>query len=710
MKKILCLLSALVMSALSSAAFAASGDWAVTDHTRLRLISQADAVGSGETLTLGLQFELDPHWKVYWRSPGDAGFPPSMTLDGSTNAESATLHWPRPERFSILGFETLGYTDAVVLPVTLALATPGEAVNLKAQVSYLACAEICIPYDAEIGISLPAGAATPSAEAHILNQFQVQVPGPGPAQGLNLDRVEFKADGPKSDTGVLYVTATSTTRFSAPDVFVEGPELLAFAKPRIGISGTGKLAVLEIPFEGLSFLKAPFEDTDLTLTLVDEQRGAEFSGAQATPASTDTLALADDLPKGLPAGPPLLAMLGLALLGGVILNLMPCVLPVLSIKLLGVVSHGGGSPRTVRMSFLASAAGIVSSFVALAAVLIALKSTGLAIGWGIQFQHPWFLVAMALVVTLFACNLWGFFEVHLPQGVAQIGAQETHVRGLGGHFMTGALATLLATPCSAPFLGTAVGFALARGSGEIFAIFAVLGVGLALPYLVVALAPTLATRMPKPGRWMVILRRILGFALAGTAVWLVSILAAQVSDVAAALIAAIMTTVAVMLYIHKRLHHRYGRLDWVAVAVLAALAFAVPDTIRNGTDTQEPADIAGLWQPFDLRAIEGLVADGKVVVVDVTADWCITCLVNKGAVLNRGPVLERLKGPDTVAMKADWTRPDEAISRYLASFGRYGIPFNAVYGPGAPDGIALPELLTNDAVLNAMDQAAKTHP
>jgi len=216
--------------------------------------------------------------------------------------------------------------------------------------------------------------------------------------------------------------------------------------------------------------------------------------------------------------------------------------------------------------------------------------------------------------------------------------------------------------------------------------------------------------MPKPGRWMVILRRILGFALAGTAVWLVSILAAQVSDVAAALIAAIMTTVAVMLYIHKRLHHRYGRLDWVAVAVLAALAFAVPDTIRNGTDTQEPADIAGLWQPFDLRAIEGLVADGKVVVVDVTADWCITCLVNKGAVLNRGPVLERLKGPDTVAMKADWTRPDEAISRYLASFGRYGIPFNAVYGPGAPDGIALPELLTNDAVLNAMDQAAKTHP
>jgi suppressor for copper-sensitivity B len=393
---------------------------------------------------------------------------------------------------------------------------------------------------------------------------------------------------------------------------------------------------------------------------------------------------------------------------------MPCVLPVLSIKLLSVVGHGGAKPRTVRISFLASAAGILTSFLALAAVLIVLKDAGLAIGWGIQFQHPWFLVGMALVVTLFACNLWGFFEVHLPENVAEIGAQEIHVHGLGGHFMTGALATLLATPCSAPFLGTAVGFALARGSGEILAIFATLGVGLALPYLLVAAAPRLATRMPKPGRWMIVLRRILGFALAGTGIWLVSILAVQVSDIAAGLIAAIMTAVAIMLYVHKRLDRRFGRLDWIAVAVLAALAFAVPDTVRDtGRDMPDgdvKANLHDLWKPFDLRAIEGLVADGKVVMVDVTADWCITCQVNKAAVLNRNPVLTRLKGPDTVAMKADWTRPSEEISRYLASFGRYGIPFNAVYGPGAPDGIALPELLTNAAVLNAMDKAAQTHP
>lgn len=708
MRKILTLIVVLAACAagLTTPSRAASGPWAETDHTRLRLISQTDGVGNGAAVTLGLHFQLNDHWKIYWRSPGDAGFPPSVALDGSANAAAAALHWPLPERFSILGFETLGYTGEVVLPVTVALQNPGEALTVKALVSYLACAEICIPYDSEVTLSLPAGPAAPSAEAHLINQYETRVPRPGPAQGLNLERVEFKADGPKADTGKLYVSAKSETPFVAPDVYIEGPAELAFGKPRVALNAAKGIAVMEVPFEGLTALPGTMDQMQLTLTLADAPRGAEFSGAQAVPASADTLALMDDLPAGAPAGPPLLVVLGLALLGGVILNLMPCVLPVLSIKLLGLVGHGGGQKHTVRLSFLASAAGIVSSFLVLAAGLIALKSAGLAIGWGIQFQHPWFLVAMALIVTLFACNLWGFFEVHLPEAVAEVGAHETHVHGLGGHFMTGALATLLATPCSAPFLGTAVGFALARGTVEILAIFAALGIGLALPYLLVAAAPSLATRMPKPGRWMVTLRRILGFALAGTGVWLITILAVQVSDMAAGLIAAVLVAVAVMLYVHKRMGHRYGRMDWAAVAVLAALAFAVPDTVGNGIDEPAQADVAGLWQPFDERAIPALIADGKTVVVDVTADWCITCQVNKAAVLNRGDVLARLKAPDVVALKADWTKPSEAISRYLASFGRYGIPFNAVYGPGAPDGIALPELLTDQVVLDAMERAS----
>ena len=698
----------LVLGALFGAAQqaqAGASRWVETEHTRLRLISQTAATGVGATVTLGLHFQLNDHWKIYWRSPGDAGFPPSVNLEGSSNAESAEILWPLPERFSILGFETLGYRDEVVLPLRVALEKPGEALLLKASVSYLACAEICIPYDADVSFVLPAGSAQPSPEAHLINRFETRVPAAGPAQGLDLARVEIAADGQNADTGKLYVTASSQTPFTAPDVYVEGPDGMAFGKPRVSIDAAQGIAVMEVPIEGLKLVETAPEDIAFTITLADSPRGAEFVGAQGDRASADTLALMDDLPGMVAEGPSLALILGFALLGGLILNLMPCVLPVLSIKLLGMVGHGGREKGKVRLSFLASAAGIVSSFLVLAAGLIALKGAGVAIGWGIQFQHPWFLVAMAMVVTVFACNLWGFFEVHLPDAVNEIGAQETHVHGLGGHFMTGALATLLATPCSAPFLGTAVGFALARGAFEILAIFAALGIGLALPYLLVAAAPGLATRMPRPGKWMVTLRRVLGFALAGTAVWLVSVLAVQTGEAAAGLIGAVLLSVTIILYAHKRLGRRYGRLDWLAVAVLTVLAFAVPDTITNGPETTDTAAVDALWQPFDERRIEELVADGKVVFVDVTADWCITCQVNKAAVLNRGEVLSRLQGDDVVALKADWTKPSDVISRYLAKFGRYGIPFNAVYGPGAPDGIALPELLTRDVVLNALDKA-----
>jgi len=696
-----------------SNAQAATSDWAKTDHSQLRLISQTNTAGHDPKITLGLHFKLKDHWKIYWRSPGDAGFPPAVEWSGSRNVQNSAIEWPVPNRFSILGFETLGYTNEVVLPITVIVKEPGVAVKYKAQISYLACAEVCVPHDAELTLALPAGATTPSPEAQLINRFQMQVPRPGPSMGLNLKDVQFKADSEKSDTGSLMVTASSVQAFQKPDIFVEGSDMLAFSAPEVSSSTDGTLAMMKIRVEGLKGLKSHFTDTPLTLTLADGLRSAEFQGAEAISATADMLALADEMPRNRTApGPSLIVMLGLALLGGLILNLMPCVLPVLSIKVLGMISYGGGHDRTVRLNFLASSAGIISSFLALAGILIVLKSAGVAIGWGIQFQHPWFLVAMAMVVTLFACNLWGFFEVHLPESVAEIGAHETHVHGLGKHFLTGALATLLATPCSAPFLGTAVGFALARGSGEILMIFASLGIGLAAPYLLISAYPKFATMMPKPGHWMVILRRFLGFTLAATGGWLVSILAIQVNDVAAAVIASIMVTVAVMLYVHKRLHRRYGRLDWIAVAVLSVLAFGVPGTItitQSGSKAST-AKLEGLWKPFDERKIKALIREDHVVFVDVTAKWCITCQVNKALVLSKGETYIRLSDPDLVAMQGDWTKPSEVISTYLASFGRYGIPFNAVYGPGAPDGIALPELLTQKVVLEAIDQASKTHP
>jgi suppressor for copper-sensitivity B len=324
---------------------------------------------------------------------------------------------------------------------------------------------------------------------------------------------------------------------------------------------------------------------------------------------------------------------------------------------------------------------------------------------------------MAVVVSLFACNLFGFFEILMPrwaQGVAGLGQGPVTSEGaaepsLTGHFLTGAFATLLATPCSAPFLGTAVGFALSRGAAEITLIFAVLGLGLALPYLAIAAAPGLATRLPRPGPWMVTLRRLLGLALAGTTLWLLSVLTTQVGLAPAIAVGGLLTALGVVLWLgHVR---RTGRLPAPVLAgALALAAFVLPavlpapdaNAVAQGDQTTTEDET---WAVMDLSLIAALVADGKVVFVDVTADWCLTCQLNKKLVLGQGAVQARLGSEGVVAMRGDWTLPSAAISRYLEGFGRYGIPFDAVYGPGLPDGLALPELLTTGAVMEALERA-----
>jgi suppressor for copper-sensitivity B len=348
----------------------------------------------------------------------------------------------------------------------------------------------------------------------------------------------------------------------------------------------------------------------------------------------------------------------------------------------------------VRQGFLGTAIGIVLSFVALAGATIIAKATGAAVGWGVQFQDPLFLIFLVALLVLFACNLWDVFEVPLPRGVTAVAE-----RGPLGSVATGAFATLLATPCSAPFLGTALGFALAAGPLEIAAIFLALGIGMAAPYLLVAAVPALARALPRPGHWMVYLRRVLGLLLAGTALWLIAILSGELGPRPAIAVALLLGFAALALAVLREPVSR-----WILIVAAIAGALFVPSLappLRVAT-----AETAELWQRFDPAAIGGLVRDGHVVMVDVTADWCLTCKVNERLVLDASPVRDDLAKPGIVAMRADWTRPDPTIAGYLNRFGRYGIPFNAVYGPAAPGGVPLPELLTADAVTTALAEAA----
>jgi thiol:disulfide interchange protein len=449
-----------------------------------------------------------------------------------------------------------------------------------------------------------------------------------------------------------------------------------------------------------------------------------------------------------PPPPPanLAAMLLVALLGGLILNAMPCVLPILSLKVFGLVRSGAKSRREVVRASLATTAGILVSFWALAALAVAASAAGSAVGWGIQFQRPGFVAFLAVVVTLFCLNLWGLFEIHLPAGLAPAlpgggtGGGAAPRESLAGHFGSGLFATLMATPCSAPFLGTAVGFALSQPAVTVFAIFTAVGIGLALPYLALASAPATARLLPRPGAWMETLRGTMGFLLAASAIWLLYVLAAQVSPERLALFEIGLLLIALCTWLRHRAVLRAAERPRiaadrtaaqtavpppvppparaavaamaataaVAAAAIAAVAIAatgagVAGGSAAGAATQAGGPIA--WVAFDRTRAESLAAAGQLVFVDVTADWCFTCKVNERLILNTPEVATAFANRHVLPMRADWTNRNDEITRFLADHGRYGIPFYLLYRPGR-EPYVFSELPSKSSLLTVLEAAA----
>jgi len=668
-------LAALALAAPARAATAAS-DWFATDQGRVRLVAAEPFVGDQREVELGLQFDLKPGWKIYWRAPGDAGYPPHVDWAGSQNLSGAEIAWPAPMRFSVLGLQTMGYEGEVVLPVHATLAHAGAPAAFHAALSYLTCSEICVPYETTLALDLPAGPAAQPGQGFgaLIARYAARVPGDGRSAGLALGGAVLRPGNPAT---LELAIATDRPLGAGADAFIENGGDASFGVPTARAAGPNE-TLLRLPVFGPRAASDALVGKSLTVTVVDGERA--MSGRVAPQRGAPLVDLAVLLP-----------MLLVALAGGLVLNVMPCVLPVLSLKLIGAIEHGNRPLRAVRAGFLGTATGILLSFAALALAMIGAQTAGLAVGWGMQFQSPFFLAAMAALLTLFAANLWGLYEIALPRMFARA-AERMPI----GNIATGAFATLLATPCSAPFLGTALGFALAAGPVEIIAIFMALGVGFAAPYLVVATVPGLARLLPRPGNWMVAVRRLLGFALGGTALWLVFVLAAETGARPAAATGALLMAM-VLAFIALRGAVRAG-----AVAAFVALTLVAPFAARP----PEATAATGLWSPFAPSKLGPLVHDGRVVFVDVTAQWCLTCKLNERLVLDNAAIRKQLAAPGVVAMRADWTRPDPAIADYLKRFGRYGIPFNAVYGPGAPAGLALPEILTTDEVRAALARAA----
>lgn len=650
---------------------AADSGWlraADNDHASVRLRAEAQPDGEARVL---LDVALQKGWKTYWRSPGEGGIAPAIKWSSPVEMD---WRWPTPQRFDVAGISTQGYHGNVAFPITLRGNLPEK---LQGVLTLSTCSNVCILTDYPFTLDLKA-----PADKDFGYDF-TRAMGTLPLKNGLTSYLEAGYQ-----TGTLTVTATREAGWQQPELFIDTLTDTDFGKPTYKISGDTLTATVPVS-DGWGETAPDLRGKTLSVVLSDEGQAQEsqLTVGQAA-ASAEALSL--------------WWVLLMALAGGLILNVMPCVLPVLAMKLGSIVQVQSTDRRHVRQQFVASSIGIVTSFLALALMMTLLRLSNQALGWGIQFQNPWFIAAMALVMVLFSASLLGLFEIRLSSGVSTFLA----TRGgntLAGHFWQGAFATLLATPCTAPFLGTAVSVALVAPLPLLWGLFFAMGIGMSLPWIFIAIWPGLALRMPKPGRWMNIVRAILGLMMLGSALWLGSLLKTHIGFIPTFVVLAL---VAVILLVS--IAWRWGKRIAMG-STLAAVLVLVATFLLMRPDSKGIVEDRVNWQPLSEQAITDALADNKRVFIDVTADWCVTCKANKYNVLLRDDVQDALTAPDVVALRGDWSRPSDTISQFLRTRQSVAVPFNQIYGPQLKQGHVLPPLLSTDDVLQTLNQAKGQH-
>lgn len=663
---------------------------AATEHVQARLVSSQAAVAPGQRFTVALEQDIKPHWHTYWKNPGDSG--QATTLDWS-GAEAGPLQWPTPSIQAIGPIVNYGYEGRAALLVELSVpadAKPGSRFKPAADVKWLVCKDVCIPEQVSLGLDLPVAAeAKTGPDAAQIEEWRAAIPKPAPfavtlkpaAQGVSLG-------GPTAGVTKAYFFADTwgAVAHSAPQPLKQagggwalelpaGDEPLAAGKPLGGV-----LVLTTAGGEQAWEVSAPMPE--------GAGKGPGPADLNA-PAATEAAAASAVAPDG---DLGLLPALALALLGGLILNLMPCVFPVLSIKALALVNKGNH-----RAEGLAYTAGVLLSFVALAGVLIALRAGGQQVGWGFQFHSPVFVLVVAYLLFLVGLSLSGLFEI--GGSFTGLGSGLAARNGLAGSFFTGVLAAVVATPCTAPFMGAALAFALAQPAAVMVAVFLALGLGLALPFLVLAFWPAAQRWLPRPGAWMDTFKQALAFPMYAAVVWLLWVLAQQAgADGVALALGGLVLMAFGLWWRHRSGASAVGTGAAVLSVVLAlgAAAWVKPvaaDVHAAGESSTEA---------FSPERLAELRTQNKPVFVNLTAAWCISCLVNERVALSRPEVKDAFAKAGVVYLKGDWTREDPTITAVLKAHGRSGVPLYLYYAPGAAEARVLPQILTPGLVAEAV--------
>ncbi|MBS0348440.1 MAG: thioredoxin family protein [Proteobacteria bacterium] len=698
-------LAVLALSLAADTGFAASSR-ASTPQVEAELVASAAAIRPGDEIQLGVRQKIIPHWHTYWVNPGDSGLATQIAWTLPDGARAGDIQWPTPGRFKLGPVVNYGYENEVTLLTTVtapATLPAGGRFPVKATVDWLVCQETCIPQQVELELTLPVQAAGSSVGpgSPLIEQARTRLPvtSPWPVDArVGKDALTLRIADARLATkppGELwfYAEQWGKTAHDAPQpVTVVGDSLEIRIKPGD-----------EPPKDG---------ETLAGVLSVRDDDGQTRGYRIAAPVSATAGAIAGAPPTGENADLSVGMAVLLALAGGLVLNLMPCVFPVLSIKALSLLRHAGHDRRLVRLQGLAYTAGVLASFAALGAVLIALKAGGAQVGWGFQFQSPPFVLAVAYLMFAVGLSLSGVFT--LGASAAGVGASLADKPGYAGSFFTGVLATVVATPCTAPFMGAALGFALGQPALVLLAVFLSLGLGLALPYLLLCFWPALQRALPRPGVWMERVKQALAFPMYGAAVWLVWVLAQQAGPnaIAIALGGMLAIAFAAWLYDSSRNAHvftRHGSTGLAVLTLLTALAGGYAGVQSSAANAAAPATVGTAkhaWEPYSKARFDELRAAGKPVFVNFTAAWCITCLANEKVALSDTGVTDAFRQAGITYLKGDWTNQDPQISTHLAEFGRSGVPLYLLYPAGAGSAPqVLPQLLTPATVLSAIAAA-----
>ncbi|MGY4831374.1 protein-disulfide reductase DsbD family protein [Sphaerotilaceae bacterium SBD11-9] len=668
-----------------------------TEHVRAELVAHApQGIAPGRDVRLGLLLQHEAHWHTYWKNPGDSGLPTRLSWQLPAGVSAGEIEWPTPQQLPLGPLMNHGYEGQVLLPVTLTLPSgfSAAALDVKLRAEWLVCKDVCIPETGEFSLRLPTTAST-AMHGALFEEARARVPREA-TDARAVARVEGEALTVEVDGLPAAVRSHQLVFFAETGAIVDpaAPMTQRWEGERWVASLPLSSERSTRPAELHAVLARPGAETGLRVRLAVSGWPAEGARPQGAAAAVPVAPAADA---------SLWLSLGLALLGGLLLNLMPCVFPVLSLKVLGF-AQPGHDRRGLVAGGLAYTGGVVLSFVALAGLLLALRAGGEQLGWGFQLQSPLFVALLAAVFTLVGLNLAGVFEFGsvLPSGLATLRARHP----VADHALTGVLAVAVASPCTAPFMGVALGTALTLPAAQALLVFAALGAGMAVPYLALSLSPGLAHRLPRPGAWMQRFKVLMAFPMFATVVWLLWVLGLQVgiNGVAALLVVLLALAFAAWAFGLPAAGRaaRWG-LGTAAAAVLASSLFwAWPSLQPSAAVSAASAPAGSAWQPWSPETVAQARAEGKPVFVDFTAAWCVTCQVNKLTTLSDAAVLAEFERRQVRLLRADWTRRDPQITAELTRLGRSGVPVYALYAPGTGAPQLLSELLSAGDIRRAL--------